>query len=433
MTLKKRIFSLFLVTLLCCSLFTACGKSDDSSDDNSQNRTQNVNTNETQPNIQPQTSKPQPVEINIMMIGDMLMHTPVLKSGSLGGDDYDFHHLFKNILPDIQAADVRIVNQETILGGRNIGISGNFSGGFNSPWELGDAIVDAGFNVVLHATNHTLDRSLPAVESSLEFWKTKHPEIAVLGIHSSAEDAKNIYVYEKNGFKVAILNYTYGTNGIPIPSSAPYCVDTFDDEAKVRDDIRRAHQLADMVVVAPHWGTEYVYNPSSYQEEWTKVFLEEGVDLVLGTHPHVIEPVEMYERNDGHQMLVYYSLGNFVSAQDELARMIGGMAKVTLVKDDGACYIKNYSFEPVVTHKVYDSTEYTTYKLSDYTDALAANNAIIRDQCWCYTYQGNPLMHHPCYCGADQVGAPTHSSANLSVDYVKRFCNAVLGPVYPYN
>ena len=91
------------------------------------------------------------------------------------------------------------------------------------------------------------------------------------------EDAKNIYVYEKQGFKVAVLNYTYGTNGIAIPSSAPYCVDTFDDEAKVRDDIRRAHKLADMVIVCPHWGTEYVYESTSYQDQWTNVSLKKAL------------------------------------------------------------------------------------------------------------------------------------------------------------
>ena len=216
--------------------------------------------------------------------------------------------------------DLHIVNQETILGGTEMGLGGYPA--FNSPQEIGDAEVKAGFNIILHATNHTLDRGLSGVNNTIEFWKTKHPDTTYLGIHDSEEDAKNIYVYEKQGFNVAVLNYTYGTNGIAIPSSAPYCVDTFDDEAKVRDDIRRAHKLADMVIVCPHWGTEYVYESTSYQDQWTNVFLEEGVDVVLGTHPHVIEPVKEFTReSDGHKMVVYYSLGNFVSNQDEIPRI----------------------------------------------------------------------------------------------------------------
>lgn len=129
-----------------------------------------------------------------------------------------------------------------------------------------------------------------------------------------------IFMYTKNRvLRLLFLTIHTELTGIAIPSSAPYCVDTFDDEAKVRDDIRRAHKLADMVIVCPHWGTEYVYESTSYQDQWTNVFLEEGVDVVLGTHPHVIEPVKEFTReSDGHKMVVYYSLGNFVSNQDEI-------------------------------------------------------------------------------------------------------------------
>lgn len=243
---------------------------------------------------------------------------------------------------------------------------------------LGDAEVKAGFNIILHATNHTLDKGLKGVENCLSFWKTYHPDTTVLGINETEEDYENIYVYEKEGFKIAFLNYTYGTNGIPIPDSKPYIVNMLDKD-KITADVTKAKQLADMVIVLPHWGTEYVYTPDSNQNYWTQLFLSLGVDVVIGTHPHVLEPVEVVSDTKGHEMLVYYSLGNFVSNQDQKPRMIGGMAKMTLVKDETGCYVKNYNLTPVITQKLFGQKAITTYKLSDYTESLASGNAIRND------------------------------------------------------
>ncbi len=368
----------------------------------------------------PESTTAAPVEIKVMMIGDMLIHPGVYKSGfDANGNPSNYDHFFANILPEIQAADIRIVNQETVLGGTALGLSGYPC--FNSPQEIGDSIVKAGFNVVLHASNHTLDKGLNGAMATITYWKTKHPEVAVLGINETQKDAENIYVYEKDGFKVAILNYTYGTNGIAIPANAPYIVNTFNSEERVRSDIRKAHQLADMVIVCPHWGTEYVYTPDSFQKKWTSVFLEEKVDLVLGTHPHVLENVEKLTSADGHEMVVYYSLGNFVSSQNYIPRILGGMAQVTLVKDGERAYIKTYEIEPIITHRTNDST-FCGYKLSDYTDALLSKNILLSDHA--------PACTGRCYCGAAQVGVTTHGVGNFSVEYCKRFCKAVLGAMY---
>ena len=311
-----------------------------------------------------------------MMIGDMLMHEGVVKSGLMDDGTYNFDHLYTNIAKDISSADIKIVNQETILGGSDFAYTGYPT--FNSPWALGDAEVKAGFNIILHATNHTLDKGLKGVENCLSFWKTYHPDTTVLGINETEEDYENIYVYEKEGFKIAFLNYTYGTNGIPIPDSKPYIVNMLDKD-KITADVTKAKQLADMVIVLPHWGTEYVYTPDSNQNYWTQLFLSLGVDVVIGTHPHVLEPVEVVSDTKGHEMLVYYSLGNFVSNQDQKPRMIGGMAKMTLVKDETGCYVKNYNLTPVITQKLFGQKAITTYKLSDYTESLASGNAIRND------------------------------------------------------
>ena len=215
------------------------------------------------------TTKVPTVEVDLMMIGDMLMHEGVVKSGLMDDGTYNFDHLYTSIAKDISSADIKIVNQETILGGSDFAYTGYPT--FNSPWALGDAEVKAGFNIILHATNHTLDKGLKGVENCLSFWKTYHPDTTVLGINETEEDYENIYVYEKEGFKIAFLNYTYGTNGIPIPDSKPYIVNMLDKD-KITADVTKAKQLADMVIVLPHWGTEYVYTPDSNQNYWTQLF-----------------------------------------------------------------------------------------------------------------------------------------------------------------
>lgn len=394
--MKKKLLSMLLIAtlLLSSTALYACGSK------NSQAGSDSLTT-KAEATTEAETTTPAPkiTDVNVMMIGDMLVHEGVYNSGLQADGSYNFDHLFKNITSDINSSDIRIVNQETILGGTELGLSSYPC--FNSPYELGDAISKAGFNVVLHATNHTIDKGLKGAQNCINYWKTKHPEMAVLGMNDTEQDVSNIYVYQKDGFKIAILNYTYGTNGIPVPSAKPYIVNLLDKD-RITADVTKAKTLADMVIVCPHWGTEYVYTPDSNQKYWTNLFLSLGVDVVLDTHPHVIEPVEMLTRNDGHQMLVYYSLGNFVSNQDESPRMLGAMAKLTLRKTDSGCSIKEYSVVPLVTQKLFGRALITTYKLSDYNETLASQNAIKGDA----------------------------NGKNFSLEYCKQLCRQVFGTLY---
>ena len=321
-------------------------------------------------------------EINILMVGDILLHDNVQESGKLSDGTYNYDHLFANVAEDIQEADIAIANQEVILGGTEIGLYGYPN--FNGPYEVGDALAKAGFNVILHATNHTLDRGKTALVNCMNFWKTNHADVAVLGVFESQEAYdNNIYIHEQDGIKIAILNYTYGTNGMPTPSDMPFAVAMLEED-KVLADLQKANEQADFVIVCPHWGTEYQHNQSQDQEYWAKLFLENGVDLVIGTHPHYIQPVEMFTNENGQQMLVYYSLGNFINSTSDSGRgtadrMIGGMAKVTVgKKETGEVYIKEYGVEPLVTQLLYGTQEITTYKLTDYTEELASQNQIIK-------------------------------------------------------
>lgn len=312
-------------------------------------------------------------EITLVMVGDILLHTPVAESAKTE-EGYDFSAVFANVREEIQGADLALVNQEVIIGGAELGISGYPS--FNAPFELGDALIEAGFDVILHATNHTLDKGKRGLLNCMDFWRENYPEKAVLGIHDSAEDRQEIYVYEQDGIRIAILNYTYGTNGIALPENMPYAVDLLERE-RVISDLEEAQGLADFVIVCPHWGTEYKLEETQTQREWAQLFADNGANLVLGTHPHVIEPVEWVGGT-----LVYYSLGNFVNwtsgtGEGVANRMVGGMARVTVGLDEnGNAVITDYSVEPLVCHLEEGFGGVTVYPLDSYTEQLAERNEI---------------------------------------------------------
>jgi len=338
-------------------------------------------------------------EITIIMVGDILLHTTVNESGKMEDGTYNYKHLFQNVREDIEDADLAIANQEVILGGVEMGLSGYPA--FNGAFEVGDALCDAGFDVILHATNHALDQGKKGLLNCLDYWEKSHPEMSVLGIYESAEEQENdVFLYEKYGIKIAILNYTYGTNGIAMPSDMPFAVNLLDQD-QIQKDVMKAKEKADFVIVCPHWGTEYNLGISKQQEEYAKLFADLGVDLVIGTHPHVIEPIKWVEstvpkdatQENPHKMLVYYSVGNFINATSRTgdgvaAQAVGVMAKVTISKDEtGEAVISQYEAIPLVTQMLTGPGLITTYKLSDYTEELAeGNEMVLHDSAFSYQY-----------------------------------------------
>ena len=317
-------------------------------------------------------------ELDLVMAGDVLLHLRLAYWSENGKGGYDFNPIFKLIKPIIKKADLAIVNQETILGGKELGVSGYPT--FNGPYELGDAIANAGFDVVLQSNNHSLDKGKQGIYNCLNFWK-KYPKIKTVGINTSEAQKKKLCIYKKNGIKVAILNYTYGTNGIPLPKDMPYAVNYLVKD-EVINDIKRAEKEADFTIVCPHWGTEYYRGITDYQKTWSKIFVENGVDLVLGAHPHVIEPIKyVTDKKTGHKMLVYYSLGNFVNSTMSDGRVgdryVGGIAKVKLKRGaDNKVRIVKYGVKATVMHN--GGTKYGSrvYPLSKYTEELAKKNVM---------------------------------------------------------
>lgn len=322
--------------------------------------------------------------VHLCMVGDVLLASAINATCQLPEGGYDYNALFANVAPYLTDYDLKIVNEETPCGGTEYGISGYPS--FNSPHEAQDAMVNAGFNVVCLATNHMLDLGTGPLYSTLNYWHSVYPDIKTVGAYDSAQASEEICVYEKNGFRIAILNYTYGSNaGSGEYYDDPTCLNIlYEDE--VRNDIRRAKEVSDYVIVCPHWGTEYNLDYDGSQAMWAQIFLQEGVDLVLGTHPHVPEPIEVFTDENGHQMICYYSLGNFVSNQDNAYSLVGGMADVTIRKTADGVVVEDFGIVPLATHKSY---YYSTYLLQDYSNDMAyASNALslAPDFSWDYCY-----------------------------------------------
>ncbi len=312
-----------------------------------------------------------PVQIELAMIGDILQHSGVYQSGFYDDGTRNYDHIFAHLGDQLDGADIKVLNQETLLGGESFGFSGYPT--FNGPQEMGDAEVKAGFNVILRATNHAVDMGYEGLSSEMSYWHTQHPEVAVIGAvdpNDSSASIDDVYIFEKDGFKVALLNYTYDLNGFEDPKGV---VSTLDED-HVRKTVTAANEMADMVVVFPHWGEEYNLVPVQSQYDMANIFMECGADVIIGGHPHVIEPVEILTASDGRKVPCFWSVGNFVSTQADNENLIGGVAHVTLLKDaDGTCSVTACSFVPTVTHKGV-GTDMTTYLLRDYNDELASTN-----------------------------------------------------------
>ena len=311
-------------------------------------------------------------ELTLVMVGDNLLHMPLVRNAETQ-NGYNFDSLYKRMKPHIESADLAVIVQETILGGKELGYSGYPL--FNSPQEVGDSLVGAGFDIVLHATNHTLDQGAKGIENTLEYWK-KHPEMKILGIHESQEDYDAIDYVERNGIKLAVLNYTDSTNGFSLPENKKYLLSKVNEE-KMKKDLKTAEQNADFTIVFMHWGTEYRLTADDGQKALAQMMCENGADLIMGSHPHVIEPVEWVEAENGNKTLVFYSLGNYVSRQKEATNLLGlmGGVKICSSKKQGT-YIDSASVMPIVTHYDTRSRGFDVYPLKDYTDDLASKHGV---------------------------------------------------------
>lgn len=324
---------------------------------------------------------PLPPTVSFVAVGDNLPEQTLAAyadslAGEVGDGVYDYRPIYAPVRSYIEGADLAYISQEVHLGGDDLGPQGYPS--FNAPDDLADALVETGFDLVASASNHCYDwGNYGALEHSRELWNTK--PVAFAGTATSQEEADAIPVVEREGVTFAFLDYTYGLNGFERDEIPGYAV-SFLDEERVRTQVAEARQLADVVVVAAHWGTEKQTEPDEEQLAWAQRFADAGADIVLGSHPHVIGPVEWVEGSGGHKTLVAYALGDFKSTHEtpHLDSELSGMLACDFVRESDGVSIRNVRWIPLVNH--IEDGAHAVYALENYSDDLAGRHVFLGTQ-----------------------------------------------------
>ncbi len=285
-----------------------------------------------------------PPQATIVFAGDAMMHQAQIDAARQPSGEYDFSDYFAEIAPYVQAADYAVVNLETPLGGRP------YSGYpcFCSPDSYADALKDAGFDMCTTANNHTLDRHDKGLKRTVEALESRG--LAHVGTYKNRAQRDSILplLRKIGGINVGFLAYTYGTNGISVQGDA---VVDYINKDKIRKDIQQCRQAgAELMCVSMHWGDEYKLLPTAYQRQLADFLVAEGVDMVIGSHPHVIQPVEMRKGADGRNQLVVYSLGNFISNMKTADTRGGMMVKAFISRDSlGKAQVDSANYRLVFT------------------------------------------------------------------------------------
>ncbi|KGA97164.1 capsular polysaccharide biosynthesis protein CapA [Alkalihalobacillus alcalophilus ATCC 27647 = CGMCC 1.3604] len=291
--------------------------------------------------------------IVIGAIGDILLHERAYERAEVE-DGYDFNPMLENVASMLAKPDFLMANQESIPGGIEIGLSTYPA--FNSPQEIVRELQFYGVDMLIGANNHTLDRGVRAIELAIDYYD----EIGIdyVGKYRDTEDRETDRIVDVEGIEIGVLAYTYGTNGIPVPDGHEDVVALIDEE-RIEQDVNALRKKVDILIVHMHWGDEYALEPNDEQRRLANELSEMGVDLIFGHHPHVLQPIDKIEQEDGHETIVFYSLGNFYSGQEFDYTDIGGLASVevkkTTIGEETTFELNNYHIEPtLVLRQEYD-------------------------------------------------------------------------------
>lgn len=331
--------------------------------------------------------------VHLVAVGDNLIHEHIYQSTDTSQPVWNYDHLYTNIKDDIISADLAAVNQECIFVANHSNVSAYPS--FGSPTEIGDALVNAGFDIVEHATNHAFDKGTSAINETLDYWKSNHPDIKVLGIHDSQESANTITTVTCKDITFSLLNYTSTINGEEYDAIPSYMIDFLRSE-KVTADVAKAKEAGDMVIAFLHTGEEYSTEPNQDQKNFLQLLLSQGVDIAICSHSHVLQNYETLTDDQGNEMLVYYSLGNFISTQKQPECLLGGMADITITRDPqtSELSISDSQLIPLITHYNYEKNEYSVYKLEDYSEELAGEHSVHEETSEPFTLESLKQQFH---------------------------------------
>lgn len=313
---------------------------------------------------------PVPEDINITMsvIGDIMCHDSQYKDAYVKAtDSYDFSYVFSDIQKYLQVADIAVGNLETTFAGKERGYS-NYPT-FNTPEQLAYNLKTLGLDVLSTANNHSLDKGYTGLVSTLNF--LDDAGIAHTGTYASAEDQNKILIQNVKGISIAFLSFTYGTNGIPVPSGKDYCINLIDEDLILSQIELAKAQNPDIICVFMHWGIEYKTKQNKEQERLANLLFENGVDVILGGHPHVLQPMEKRQitladgtTKDG---FIIYSLGNFISGQRDLDTKSSAILNLNITKNGktGKISVDEAKYVPVYMYRDSNTSKLQRFKLFD--------------------------------------------------------------------
>lgn len=315
----------------------------------------------------PETPVIEDKHISMSVIGDIMCHNSQYTDAYVASSDtYDFSYVFEDIKQYIEPADIAIGNIETTFAGKERGYS-NYPT-FNSPEQLATNLKDLGIDVLCTANNHSLDKGYSGLTSTLKF--LDDAGISHMGTYDSAESQNEILIKDVNGIKIAFLAYTYGTNGIPVPKNNPYCINLIDKDLILKHLELAKEQEPDLICVNMHWGLEYKTKQNSEQEELADFLFTNGVDIILGSHPHVLQPMEKktitLEDGSTKDCFVIYSLGNFISGQNQDNTRNSVILNIECTKsgETNKTTIDSVSYAPIYMYKS-SSGKTKRYKVLD--------------------------------------------------------------------
>lgn len=324
--------------------------------------------------------KPQPKTVHFCAVGDNIIHSPIYRQAFAGGE-YDFSKPYSAIEDIISAADLSVINQETLICNDRYEPS-NYPL-FNTPTALGDHMIDIGFDVFTLANNHCLDYGEEGLGYTLDYWEGK--DVPFAGIYRKGD--REYALGEYNGVTFSFLSYTEALNGFSLSRDSEFVIGNSNDLDKVIADITEAKKNSDVCVVALHWGIEYSDVITDYQRGYAKALSEAGADIIIGNHPHVMRGIEVIESEE-RDTVCAYSLGNFISAQNNAANMVSGILEfdITFTDRSEKTEITNVRLTPIVTHYDYGYQNLRIVKLSDYTPELAAAHGVHKYDSFSYDY-----------------------------------------------
>ena len=318
--------------------------------------------------IQPPSNRTGNIEdVHLLFSGNIFLNYKPYLSGIKNNNVVNYDHLFTHITKNIKSADLAVtaLSSTFYIDSEGKKFVKNVK---NTPKELGDAIANAGFNVVLHASSKAYKQKEKGIINTLNFWKTNHPNIHPLGISSTLPEAeKDYFIFTKNNIKIAIINYSVFMLK-SIPNKNKFMINVI-KQKQVEETVQKLRPQVDIIIVCINWGEVSSLTPNKNQISWAKTLAGLGVNLIVGNNPSYVQPVTFVKNKNGKTALVFFSLGHLVGDNKSKPEALGALANIVISKENGKACISSYNLIPTINHQG-ELDNYQVYKLSEYNESL---------------------------------------------------------------